>query len=94
MERNGDHAAFIAACGSYGSSRWGHGDEGARGFRGGSDYRGGGHIGGHGPRKCTHWVVVTILWIFVRIYMAHHLRLPIKLLLTRILQPHLDHLLV
>jgi hypothetical protein len=52
--RNGDHVAFITACGSYGSSRWGHGSRGGHGFRGGHDYRGGGRIGGRGPCKCTH----------------------------------------
>jgi hypothetical protein len=30
------------------------GGHGGHGFRGGCDYRGGGHIGGRGPRKCAH----------------------------------------
>jgi hypothetical protein len=34
-----------------------------------------------------------ILWIIVGIYMAHHLGSPIRLLLKKILQPPLDHLL-
>ena len=38
-------------------------------------------------------VVLTILRIFVGIYMAQHLGLPIRLLLTMIPQLHLDHLL-
>jgi hypothetical protein len=54
-ERTGERTAFIAARGSYGSSRGGHGGRGGCGFRGGCDYRGGGCIGGRGPRKCTHY---------------------------------------
>ena len=82
--RSGDHSAFIVARVSYGSSHGGRGGHGGRGFCGGHDYRGGGCIGGQGLANALIVVVLTILWIFVGIYMAHHLGLPIKLLLPTI----------
>jgi hypothetical protein len=90
-DRNGDRAAFIVARGGSGSSRGGRVSRGGRGFRGGRDSRGGGVVVGLANALIVAEAI--ILWSIVGIYMAHHLGSPIRLLLKKILQPPLDHLL-
>jgi hypothetical protein len=70
--------------------RGGHGD---RGFHGGCDYRGEVTLEVVVLANALIVVVLTIMWIFIGIYMAHHLRLSIRLLVKVIPHLHLDHLL-